>query len=169
MAREKKALAGTEPRIRFNWGYHDGAHDQQRGAPRVYIPGKPQDLTHVSPTFDKYYFEGYQAGAQDARRGQYIENSSVAWARFSGTEEKEAEKQDRMAARFREDASKTENPTSRENRLSLAAKAEFMAQEIRTGPRGGQFTITASGEKHYVGSNPHADEHQTTGRGPWRK
>lgn len=40
---------------------------------------------------------------------------------------------------------------------------------LQTGPRGGQFTITASGEKHYVGRNPHADEHQTRGKGPWKK
>jgi hypothetical protein len=42
-------------------------------------------------------------------------------------------------------------------------------QALQAGPRGGQYTVSESGQKHYVGNNPHHDAAQTTGKGPWHK
>lgn len=55
------------PRIRFNWGYHDGAQTVLRHWRR-----------HNSH-FDKIYFQGYQAGLRDAQSGTYVEDSTQAW------------------------------------------------------------------------------------------
>jgi hypothetical protein len=43
------------------------------------------------------------------------------------------------------------------------------AQPLQTGVRGGQYVVTASGEKHYVGNNEHHDAAQTRGKGPWQR
>ena len=60
----------TEPRIRFNWGYHDGARDEQKNQLPMW-EGKGH--------FDKIYVEGYKAGRTDVQREEYQGDSSQAW------------------------------------------------------------------------------------------
>jgi hypothetical protein len=55
-----------------------------------------------------------------------------------------------------------------EQSRALKSAGEIRAS-IMTGPRGGQYTVTTSGEKHYVGNNEHHDAAQTRGKGPWQK
>jgi len=58
----------TTPRIRFNWGYHNGANGfNLKNAGYLY--------TH----FDKTYLKGWQLGHRDKAAGNYNENSSAAW------------------------------------------------------------------------------------------
>jgi hypothetical protein len=40
---------------------------------------------------------------------------------------------------------------------------------IETGARGGRYTVSSSGLKHYVGNNEHHDKAQTRGPGPWQR
>lgn len=71
MARTSKTskIKNTEPRIRFNWGYHDGAMEaQKRGWDRS-----------LKPHFDQIYIEGYQAGRSDFLNGIYAGDSTEAW------------------------------------------------------------------------------------------
>ena len=59
----------TEPRIRFNWGYHDGAHEAQN---------RMWDRS-LKSHFDKIYIQGYQAGRSDFLNGIYNQDSTEAW------------------------------------------------------------------------------------------
>jgi hypothetical protein len=59
------------PRVRFNWGYHDGASDYARKRPRKWLHGHPHD---------KVYGQGYDYGYEDAMEGTYSESSDAAWA-----------------------------------------------------------------------------------------
>jgi hypothetical protein len=65
-----------EPRVWFNWGYHDGANDTQNGWKRA-------DGCTVSDIqvkhFDRNYADGYVAGVYDFRDGKYTEDSTLAW------------------------------------------------------------------------------------------
>jgi hypothetical protein len=60
-----------EPRVRFNWGYHDGALAAKEGI-------RPQ---WKSPHFDPHYEAGYNEGTNDHKLGEYHEDSSEAWSR----------------------------------------------------------------------------------------
>ena len=57
-------------RIRFNWGYHDAANEHKMRQ----VPRKLPD--------DKAYCAGYSEGLQDAKNGNYLENSDFAWKRY---------------------------------------------------------------------------------------
>ena len=57
-------------RIRFNWGYHDAANEHKFRQ----VPRKLPD--------DKAYCAGYSEGLQDAKNGNYRENSDLAWERY---------------------------------------------------------------------------------------
>lgn len=57
-------------RVRFNWGYHDGAHDIRTGFTRS------DDL---DKHYDQVYVRGYRAGQADMRNAVYFEDSTVAW------------------------------------------------------------------------------------------
>ena len=59
----------SEPRIRFNWGYHDGAHDVRRRG----------QIASMAGHFDKMYAAGYLVGVDDAKRGEYTGDSTRAW------------------------------------------------------------------------------------------
>lgn len=68
--RHKPTAHKFEPRIRFNWGYHDGANDVIKG----------RRVRSMTGHFDRFYAQGYEAGVDDARAGDYCDDSSVAWA-----------------------------------------------------------------------------------------
>jgi len=60
----------TEPQIRFNWGYHDGAYDVERQRSAQWA-----GQTHFDPTYEA----GYHAGHADATAGRYCGWSADAW------------------------------------------------------------------------------------------
>lgn len=64
----------AHPRIRFNWGYHDGAFEQVEFS-------KTRDM---STHFDWWYAQGYERGIADAKAGTYANNSCAAWTALSG-------------------------------------------------------------------------------------
>lgn len=59
------------PRIRFNWGFHDGAAEAKR-----------ESLREVNAAFDYAYAAGYHFGANYALEGKDIETSTAAWIAF---------------------------------------------------------------------------------------
>ncbi len=61
-----------QPRIRFNWGYHDGANESKRD--------KTRDVTGH---FDSWYATGYKLGVSDATALAYEGNSDAAWEAFT--------------------------------------------------------------------------------------
>lgn len=60
-----------EPRIRFNWGYHDGASDVRNN--------RHKSQEWFRNHFDKVYLQGYDVGRRDMQNGEYTENSTRAW------------------------------------------------------------------------------------------
>jgi hypothetical protein len=56
------------PRIRFNWGYHDGANEAKR-----------ERIRNVAGHYDKVYAQGYRYGVEDQTAGVYQGNSDKAW------------------------------------------------------------------------------------------
>ncbi len=60
----------AEPQERFNWGFHDGAHD---GARRKLAPW------HGRAHYDRLYAQGYRIGWQTAFHGEPTDNSLAAW------------------------------------------------------------------------------------------
>ena len=72
------------PRVRFNWGYHDGAHDLQTGRCRTEVSKVPDGANptrYLVVGYDPDYTKGYREGIQDARDGIYAGNSEAAWQR----------------------------------------------------------------------------------------
>ena len=57
------------PRIRFNWGYHDGA--------MAFDMRYPYQYKH----FDLWYLKGWQAGYEDRHEGCYRQCSDLAWGK----------------------------------------------------------------------------------------
>jgi ribosome modulation factor len=66
--RNPQERAKFPPRIRFNWGYHDGANAAKQKRPYKY------------KHFDKVWLAGWQAGYEDERAGNYRESSDAAWS-----------------------------------------------------------------------------------------
>ena len=64
-----KATDLDQNRIRFNWGYHDGALDVRTGFERK------DDL---NKHYDQVYVRGYRAGAEDMRQATYFGDSVKA-------------------------------------------------------------------------------------------
>lgn len=85
--RRVKATDLDRDRIRFNWGYHDGAREEVEGVPAIRTSrwGSDWQSHHHDPT----YIAGYREGAADAAAGTYENNSEDAWIRSGrrGTEE----------------------------------------------------------------------------------
>lgn len=79
-----EASSLDQPRVRFNWGYHDAASEARRGKPRTVVASGPQSETAVSPDFNFWYASGYAAGLADVAAGTYVDNSEGAWVRFTG-------------------------------------------------------------------------------------
>jgi hypothetical protein len=69
-----RAISLDSPRVRFNWGYHDGASDAQHKRPirEPNIKGWPAALNRA-------YRQGYEAGVRDVREARYSGNSDAAW------------------------------------------------------------------------------------------
>lgn len=61
---------GFDPRVRFNWGYHEGARD--RDAQRM-------ERTQFD---DGFYGKGYGYGYEDVYQGRYEGDSSNAWVDY---------------------------------------------------------------------------------------
>lgn len=72
MIRTTARRALFSDRIRFNHGYHDGAHDGAR------LP-----MWHGQPHFDSVYEAGYTAGKADKLAGNYREDSTPGRPRGS--------------------------------------------------------------------------------------
>lgn len=79
MAKKSKSML-DEPRVRFNWGYHDARTDRKNGRLRTLVESGAQDLKHVSKTWDLYYYQGYSAGG-DSPEKDILSNN--AWKVFS--------------------------------------------------------------------------------------
>lgn len=66
-------------RVRFNWGYHDGAHEwtQHRGSAAIRLErwGTGWQSKHHDPV----YVAGYNCGQHDAKVGCYFGDSRLAW------------------------------------------------------------------------------------------
>lgn len=80
--RKNKQAAKFSPRVRFNWGYHDGASDAGRGQAREVVEVGQQSIKVVSKEYDAAYFHGYAAGVAAQGNGDYVANgcrSTVAW------------------------------------------------------------------------------------------
>ncbi len=77
----------VEPRLRFNWGFHDGAADAKWS--------RPYSHKH----FDAVYLAGRQAGYVVAQNGEYTVNtkSDDAWKSYQSPEAKQA----RRMSKFR--------------------------------------------------------------------
>ncbi len=63
------------PRVNFNHGYHDAHFDIKHNSIRE-LSETIHDTRHVSPTFDRMYFEGYKAGLDET---EYEGSSQNAW------------------------------------------------------------------------------------------
>ena len=59
----------TESRVRFNWGYQDGAGD-------ILAKRSPRS---VAGHFDAVYAQGYEYGIEDARNDAFTGDSTLAW------------------------------------------------------------------------------------------
>ena len=85
--RKVKANGLDHDRIRFNWGYHDGAREAVEGVhpARTQRWGDNWQEKHHDPV----YIAGYREGTTDAAAGTYANNSWDAWMRTGrqGTEE----------------------------------------------------------------------------------
>jgi len=76
-----------EPRLKFNRGYHDAAHDFKNSRSRLVVDRGDQDFRHVSFTFNAPYAYGYQEGLRDASDRTYRGWSEDAWCRCSEAHE----------------------------------------------------------------------------------
>jgi len=77
-------------RIRFNWGYHDGAAETFGGSARLMVDGPASDhsVRVVSKAFDPSYHAGYGFGVRDAKSGAYLPGRSLsedAWREFKSS------------------------------------------------------------------------------------
>ena len=83
--RNRKATELDRTRLRFNWGYHDGAWEIERNrynpdAPTYQRPDGLTTLTIREQHHDPAYAEGYCLGIEDAKRGRDTRSSAEAWA-----------------------------------------------------------------------------------------
>jgi hypothetical protein len=70
------------PRVRFNWGFHDGANAEKRGTVM------PWEST--GNHFDPIYQAGVKYGRHYQQLGIYNEDSDIAWARYEKAEQRDA-------------------------------------------------------------------------------
>ena len=59
----------ADPRLRFNWGYHDGAGDVQHR----------RRVRSMTDHYGKIYAQGYEFGTEDAKNDAYTGDSEAAW------------------------------------------------------------------------------------------
>lgn len=72
--REACRMGLDNQRIRFNWGYHDGASTVRNNYKTV-----EERAAFVQHHFDLAYSAGYAAGMKDQAAGVYTNNSTTAW------------------------------------------------------------------------------------------
>jgi hypothetical protein len=72
-----RALSLDDPRIRFNWGFHDGAH-ARRDNLKAWGDVEAFSRRH----FDRVYGAAYLAGYEAQRAGTYTGNSDAAWQSY---------------------------------------------------------------------------------------
>lgn len=78
-----------QPRLHFNWGYHEAAQDRLRQRPkRSEFSGCGKTLPAI-----RAYAAGYEYGWQDAVNGVYINNSDPAWKAHEAQTENKCRKQ----------------------------------------------------------------------------
>jgi hypothetical protein len=70
MERMTQPTTHFSDRVRFNWGYHDGALDARRGKPNRW---------GTESHYDAAYSDGYAAGFARADAGEPAGNSDHAW------------------------------------------------------------------------------------------
>lgn len=70
--REEPKMGLDNQRIRFNWGYHDGASKESRN------PSTDHSAL-IMHHFDRAYADGYLAGVLAQIRGEYADSSTAAW------------------------------------------------------------------------------------------
>ena len=70
-------LPKFENRVRFNWGYHDGASAYTN--PRASLVRNGFG-TRMDTHPDRPYSKGYEAGYRDKQAGVYQEDSTAAWS-----------------------------------------------------------------------------------------
>lgn len=63
-------------RLRFNWGYHDGANDFKAHSERI---DHADHNTILDTHYDTVYARGYHIGYHIAENGLYDGNSNAAW------------------------------------------------------------------------------------------
>lgn len=77
MKTPSQSLSLRSPRVRFNWGFHDGTGDAQLQRNRSTIP---QGELFCLPEHDPVYSQAYQIGqAEFARLGSRPEDSIQGW------------------------------------------------------------------------------------------
>ena len=85
--KQKRFESRFEPRIRFNWGYHDAANEHRLGCLRMLVLRGPQSMLTVSREYDEAYFTGYAYGRRDVLTGTHKPTSEPAWLEYRrGTE-----------------------------------------------------------------------------------
>ena len=72
--RETPAMGLDNQRIRFNWGYHDGASTLRNN-----FKTEQEIAEFVANHFDRAYSDGFAAGVRDQSDGRYTNNSQIAW------------------------------------------------------------------------------------------
>jgi hypothetical protein len=67
----------TSDRVRFNYGYHDGAQHQRMNGEGASLHERNgvSDADH----FDQVWIRGFLAGRQDVRLGHNTDDSTEAW------------------------------------------------------------------------------------------
>lgn len=80
--REMPRMGLDNQRIRFNWGYHDGASQQRN----IYKTTEEAAL-FVQHHFDRAYADGFVAGMCDEATGTYANNSTTAWEQSGRTDD----------------------------------------------------------------------------------
>jgi len=68
-----KERINWSPRIRFNWGYHNGANG-------LNLANYGYLYTH----YDKPYLAGWQLGHRDKKEGTYSDDSLPPWKEYGG-------------------------------------------------------------------------------------
>ena len=71
------------PRVRFNWGYHDGASSTARAIVVNWSRGRwDYDGRGAMAKYDSYYAAGFELGERDKREGSYCADSTAAWRQY---------------------------------------------------------------------------------------
>lgn len=73
----KTSTSQFEPRVRFNWGYHDAQGTEYISVQSYHDTQRTRDW--AAEHFDKHYGAGFIAGLNDKELGRYNGSSEQAW------------------------------------------------------------------------------------------